>query len=151
MKTPADTLWFLDGLAHVRGVSVELTMPHGAASPLHVQDEEEHVFVLDGRISFDVDGDTVELARGDSLVVPAGAEHAYRVESRSGARWTAFTPHGRYARFVRDVGRPASPLGHPPTPPELTLADVIAVTAAAADHGIEIVGPPAALPLRLAA
>jgi quercetin dioxygenase-like cupin family protein len=151
MKTAPDTLWFLDGLAHVRGVSVELTMPYGAASPMHVQDEDEHVFVLDGRVTFAIEDSTVELGRGDSLVVPAGTAHAYNVESRSGARWTAFTANGRYARFVREVGRPASPLGHPPAPPELTLSDVIAITAAAAGHGIEIVGPPAALPLRLAA
>ena len=151
MKTAPALLWFLDGLAHVRGVSVELTMPYGAASPMHVQDEDENVFVLDGRISFEVAGETVELSRGSSLVVPAGAEHSYRVESKSGARWTAFTAQGKYAHFVRDVGRPAAPLGHPPVPPELTLADVVAITAAAADHGIQIVGPPAQLPLRLAA
>jgi quercetin dioxygenase-like cupin family protein len=151
MHTAADTLWFLDGLARVRGVSVELTMPCGAASPMHIQDEDENVFVLDGRLEFEVEGETVELGRGDSFVVRAGSAHAYRVMSRSGARWSAFTANGRYARFVREVGRPTGPVGHPPTPPTLTLADVIAVTAAAADHGIEIVGPPAALPLRLAA
>ena len=151
MKTATDILWFLDGLAHVRGVSVELTMPYGAASPMHVQVEDEHGFVLDGRLSFEVAGEIVELERGDSLVIEAGSEHSYRVESQSGARWNAFTAQGKYAHFVRDVGRPAAPLGHPHTPPELTLADVVAITATAADHGIEIVGPPAQLPLRLAA
>jgi quercetin dioxygenase-like cupin family protein len=147
-----ETLWFLDGMARVRGAvagpgTVELTMPHGATAPLHVQDEDETVFVLDGRVEFEVEGETRELRAGDSLVVRAGDRHAYRVVSRSGARWEAFTPNGRYARFVQEIGRATGPAGHPPVAPRTSLHELVALTVAAAGHGIEIVGTPASLQL----
>ncbi len=113
--------------------------------PPHVHDEDETVYVLDGWIRFYVGDKTIPAGPGERVEVGRGVAHTYRVESPGGARWASLTARGRYEAFVREVGRPvdASPEG----PAALqTLAELVALTRAAARHGIEIVGAPGSLP-----
>jgi quercetin dioxygenase-like cupin family protein len=148
--TPNDAtaLRFGDGVARIlfsrarsaAGPSVvELTMPEGAASPLHVHDEDERVFLLQGRVTFTVGGEEVEAVPHTKLVLPAGIPHTYRVESAGRARWLVVTESGRFERFVRAVSRPASE----PAPLRTTLAEAVAFTVAAVENGIEILAPAA--------
>lgn len=49
-------------------------MAAGASGPLHTVSNEQVIVVIDGRLSVTVDGVPRELGRGDSAIVPAGAE-----------------------------------------------------------------------------
>ena len=55
-------------------------------------------YVLEGRAELHVEGQMVLLARGDSYVVPKGAEHTYRILERFSAVEATHPPaqvHGR--------------------------------------------------------
>lgn len=148
------TVWFLDGTARIlvgrtrgeRGVAaVEVAMPQGSMPPLHVQDEDEAVYVQEGEVTFYIGDEIVHAEARDHVVMPRGVPHTYRVESAGGARWVTMTSPGRYVDFVLAVARPAQADGFPPAS-ESGLAQAVAFTAAAAAHGIELVGAPGALP-----
>jgi len=51
----------------------------GAAKPPSRRDYETVGFVLAGRAELHVEGQTLILDKGDSWVVPKGAEHSYRI------------------------------------------------------------------------
>jgi quercetin dioxygenase-like cupin family protein len=57
-----------------QGLSLwQVDMRAGQQGPAHVFDSEQVWHVLDGTAGFTVDGQTMTLQPGDSLVVPAGA------------------------------------------------------------------------------
>jgi quercetin dioxygenase-like cupin family protein len=134
MKT---TLPHLNGTATILtsrhetgGVSViDVSMPAGTVSVVHAHDEDESIRVLEGRISFDVDGETFLAEPGRTVVLPKGRPHSYAIASAEGARWLSISSPGRFEEFVRAAARPE-------------IADSpIALTVAAAESGIEILGP----------
>ena len=47
----------------------------GAQAPRHVHEEEQIVIVLDGELTFDLDGDVRTMRKGDVAVVPAWVPH----------------------------------------------------------------------------
>jgi quercetin dioxygenase-like cupin family protein len=47
--------------------------------PATVRDYETVGFVVAGRAELEIEGQTVRLEPGDSWLVPAGAEHSYRI------------------------------------------------------------------------
>jgi quercetin dioxygenase-like cupin family protein len=47
----------------------------GAEAPRHVHEEEQIVIILDGEMSFDLDGDVRTMRKGDVAVVPAWVPH----------------------------------------------------------------------------
>ena len=147
-----EALWFIDNLVrvHVRGEDtdgrhalVELTGRRGDMPPLHVhQREDETFYVLDGALSVHLPGHSAEVGTGSAFVAPHGVPHAYRVESET-ARWlVACTPAG-FDALVLETSEPAQA---DELPPPGRHHDVEALAAAAARHGIELLGPPGTLP-----
>lgn len=145
-------LWFIDGLAHVRVSGeetdgryavLEILVSEGDMPPLHVHHEEDEVFhVLEGEVTLFLPGTEVPLAAGETFRAPGGVPHTYHVESAS-ARWLVFCAPARFDGFVRAVSEPAAaeelpPRGRPFDPEQFA--------ATAADYGIELLGPPGALP-----
>jgi quercetin dioxygenase-like cupin family protein len=68
------------------------------SKPPRRHDYEVLGFVLSGRAELSIEGQTVRLEPGDSWLVPAGAEHTYRIlEPFSAVETTAppFQVHGR--------------------------------------------------------
>jgi len=47
----------------------------GATAPRHVHEEEQIVIVLEGELTFDLDGDVRTMRRGDVAVVPSWVPH----------------------------------------------------------------------------
>jgi quercetin dioxygenase-like cupin family protein len=47
----------------------------GAIAPRHVHEEEQIVIVLDGELTFDLDGDVRTMRRGDVAIVPSWVPH----------------------------------------------------------------------------
>lgn len=155
MNADLRTLWFADSLAEIHistrdgdgaATLIELTLPEGHMTPLHVHDEDGSHYVLDGRVTFFVGDDVVEVERGSTVLAPRGIPHTFRVDS-PGARM--LVTGARFEEFVRAASRPADlpVLPHVDGPP--TPEQAAAFTGAAAENGIEILGPPGMLPADL--
>jgi mannose-6-phosphate isomerase-like protein (cupin superfamily) len=123
---------------------VERTAPAGHMPPLARRDEQETYRVLAGEVVFFVGNDMVWAGPGDVVVAPAGAARTFRVAS-DGARWLVLTQVrslDRYTDFARAVSAPlADPCSGWPSSGEHA-----AVESMAAANGIELLGPPGALP-----
>ncbi len=47
----------------------------GTEAPRHVHEEEQIVIILDGQMTFDLDGDVRTMSKGDVAVIPAWVPH----------------------------------------------------------------------------
>jgi quercetin dioxygenase-like cupin family protein len=149
-------LWFLDSLVEIRSSkangepvsALEVTVPPGDTAPLHAQDEDERIYVLEGSATFYVGDETIHARPGDKVFIPRGKLHAHRATG-SGARWIVLTESGRFEEFVRDVGRDAPTAVLPPKRGPLAWEEAEEVTRIGLNHGIEYFGPPGMLPTDL--
>lgn len=149
-----ETLWFLDTRVTVRvsfrdghdSTSVlEHWTPHGDSPPLHVHLNCDEIFhLIDGEVAFRVGDKDLRVKAPATLLAPKGVPHTYRVVSASGARWLTVTRGDEFESFVRALGRPAQHEGLPERSGPPTPEQVEALTRAARQYGIEIVGPPLA-------
>jgi quercetin dioxygenase-like cupin family protein len=144
-----ERLWFLGSLVTIKssaqttGGQVAVTenlAPRGAGSPLHVhRREDEWFYVLDGELTFWVDGRVVVASAGSFVYGPRDIPHTFIVSSDE-ARFLLVTEPAGFEEFVREVGEPAQRLEIPP--PATEPPDVERLARVAATYGIEIVGPP---------
>ncbi|MBV8256588.1 MAG: cupin domain-containing protein [Actinobacteria bacterium] len=136
--------WFNDTRIRIHSPSlVESEARQGNMPPLHVHDEDETFYVLEGRLSLHLPGESVEIGPGESAFGPRGIPHTYRVESAEDARWLVTTSDGEFAAFVAETSSPAENGGYAPVE---AMPAPEALAAAGARHGIVILGPPGALP-----
>ncbi len=150
-SAPPEDLWFLNTSVRIRlaategedGISIlEHRAPHGDSPPLHVHRGEDEIFqVLDGEFRFQIGAAERHGRAGEILIVRQGTPHSYRVESENGGHWLTITAGGDFERFVRRLSRPAGNGGLPPTA-EPTPEAIRHLAEVAAEHGIDIVGPP---------
>jgi mannose-6-phosphate isomerase-like protein (cupin superfamily) len=148
----AQPLWFIDNLVHVHVdgdtsggalVVCEIRGGRGDMPPLHVHRRDDETFyVIEGELSLFVAGKHLLLGPGQAALAPRAVPHAYRVESEQ-ARWLVITSPAGFDAFIREVAEPAAaeelpPAGRPQDPAILGQA--------AAEVGIDILGPPGALP-----
>jgi len=110
-----------------------VAVPAGQMPPLHVHHvEDEGFYVMAGEVTLFMPGEQVTLAAGDFFLAPRGVPHSYRVGDAP-ARWLITSTPGGFERFVADVAA-------------LGDVDPERLTAVAAEHDIEILGPPGTLP-----
>ena len=144
-----EALWAFGTLATVKASSdtsdgrvavIEQLAPQGAGSPLHVHHrEDEWFYVLEGALTFWVGGEVVEARAGSFIYGPRDIPHTFVVSSPQ-ARFLLVTEPAGFENFMRAMGQPAStPTIPPPAEPPSDLAPLVA---AAAEYGIEILGPP---------
>ena len=108
-------------------------VPPGHMPPLHVHHaEDEGFYVLAGEVTLFMPGQEVTLGAGDFFLAPRGVPHAYRVGDAP-ARWLITSTPAGFERFVADVAA-------------LDQVDPERLTAVAAQHDIEFLGPPGMLP-----
>jgi quercetin dioxygenase-like cupin family protein len=154
IATRPDALWFFDSLAEVirpslaESKGVELTVPPGDMAPLHLHDEDERIYMLEGAATFYVGSDVLEKEAGQIVELPARSPHTHRASSE-GARWLVLTESDRFARFVRAVSRPAELRAVPPKNGPLGYEEAERVTRIARGYGIEYFAPPGTLPTDL--
>jgi quercetin dioxygenase-like cupin family protein len=128
---------------------VEISGPPGDMPPLHLHHtDDEAWYVLDGEMSFFVGTDQpTRCGPGSVAFGPRGIPHTYRMESSQPARVLAICTPGDFAGFVLAASRSAEAPELPPPPPGPPSEDeMAAITALALEHGIELLGPPGALP-----
>jgi quercetin dioxygenase-like cupin family protein len=145
-----DAFWFLGQLLTIKASAetsgggltlIEVVCPEGPGAPLHVhRNDNEWFFVLEGELAFWVGGTVIAAPAGAFVYGPRGIPHTFDVVSSPQARFLLGTDPAGFEGFVRAVGEPAGALTLPP-PPE-GPPDMGALVAAAAQFGIEILGPP---------
>jgi quercetin dioxygenase-like cupin family protein len=144
-----EALWFLGVLATIKSSAettagavavIEHLAPQGSGSPLHVHSrEDEWFYVIEGELTFWVGGETSVAPAGTFVFGPKGIQHTFIVSSEE-ARFLLVAEPAGFEQFMRAIGEPAARLEIPP--PATEPPDVAALTTAAAEYGIEIVGPP---------
>lgn len=147
-ETTAASDWFVDRVAAVLSTDrgpvkptlVERAAAAGQMPPLTVRYEAETYRVTEGVVTFFVGDETVTAHAGDVAVAPAGAERTFRVESDR-AVWLVLT-HVRSLPRFEDFGRAVSP----PLESWPSLEEAATVASIARTNGIELIGPPGALP-----
>jgi quercetin dioxygenase-like cupin family protein len=110
-----------------------IEVPAGHMPPLHVhRNEDEAFYVLDGEVSLFLPGREIKCGPGDFVCAPRGIPHAYRVGDRP-ARWLIVSAPAGFERFVAAVAGAGA-------------VDPETLTRIAAEHDIEILGPPGMRP-----
>jgi quercetin dioxygenase-like cupin family protein len=150
--TRTQPLWFINHLVHVHvdgatsGGALAIMDERGRRGdmpPLHVhRRDDETFFVLEGEVSLFVGDEQIVLGAGQSALAPRDVPHAYRIESDE-ARYLVITTPAGFDSFVREVSEPAPADELPPADRD---TDPAFLGEAAAKVGIEILGPPGALP-----
>jgi quercetin dioxygenase-like cupin family protein len=115
----------------------------GTGSPLHRHTREaETFFVLDGDLDGWLDNNHTTVSTGDTLYLPAGSEHAYRVRSNTARFLLLITPAGFEQFFIAD-GTPSDPDAELPPVPEPPPPEVVErLGQILSDYGVTITGPP---------
>jgi quercetin dioxygenase-like cupin family protein len=119
-------------------VMLEDRMEHGKTTPLHTHpNEDEAIYVLEGEILVDVEGQQHRVGEGGLFVAPRGVPHAFMVTSESAHVLTVQTP-GTGESFYREAGEPVRSAEDASRP-----ADWARLRAAAErSESIELLGPP---------
>ncbi len=144
-----EAIWSFGVLATIKASSdttagrvavIEHLAPQGAGSPLHVHHrEDEWFYVTEGALTFWVGGDVIEASAGSFVYGPRDIPHTFLVSSPQ-ARFLLVTEPAGFENFMRTMGEPAATLTIPP--PLAPPSDLAPLVAAAAEYGIEILGPP---------
>jgi len=113
---------------------------HSVAPPPHVHTREDECFyVVEGAIDCHVGGEVIRVGAGGFVVLPRGVPHRYELASAEARLLNLCVPAG-FEGFYRALSVPAPSPVLPPAPEG--PPDVGRLLAAAADHGVEILGPP---------
>lgn len=114
----------------------EAIEPPGGGPPLHIHTrEEEFFYVLEGEVSFWIDGKVIVAGPGGTAFVPRGAAHCFKNRSNGMARLLVlFTPGGIEGFF--EYGAPTEDGG---VPSEERLLDRLNILGP--QYGLEVLGP----------
>ena len=118
----------------------EAVVPPGGGPPPHVHSrEEEGFYVLEGEITFTVNGERVVATAGTFANMPVGTPHSFKNESDKPARMLiSVAPAGLEEMFF-EVGVPLAEGATTALPP--TKDEIEKLLAAAPEYGIEILLP----------
>jgi quercetin dioxygenase-like cupin family protein/catechol 2,3-dioxygenase-like lactoylglutathione lyase family enzyme len=140
--------WFLGTLAVLRNPEgaprtpavIELTVPPGGSPPRHFHEALNDAFLLlDGEVVVRSGDETIVARAGTYVVVPHGAEHTFRVTSRTPAKLLLIHDDDSFLQFIEAVGTPATEHRLPP-PGEFDI-DGETIARISAEHAAPIVGP----------
>lgn len=147
-----EALWHMGALDVLKATGAETAgqlwvmeqrFRRGGAAPMHVhRHEDEAWFVLEGRFTVVVGGDTFTVEEGGFVWGPRDVPHGIAVESPAGRLLALATPAG-FEHFFRQTGAPAGALDLPAAPTGPPAPEqMAALAAAAAELGVELLGPP---------
>jgi len=119
-------------------IALEDRMVRGKATPLHLHpNEDEAMYVLEGEVLVDMDGEQQHVGQGGFFFAPRGVPHAFLVTSETAHVLALLTP-GTAEAFYRDAGEPVGDPSDAPRPPDWARLR----EAAERSECIEILGPP---------
>ena len=144
-----DARWFLGARCTIKSTGeqtdgrvavTENWAPRGHGSPLHVHHrEDEWFYVLSGELTFWVDGRVITATEGSFVYGPRDVPHTFTVTSEE-ARFLLVVEPAGLETFIRTLSEPAQSLTLPPASTQPPTMDTM--MQAAAEHGMEILGPP---------
>jgi quercetin dioxygenase-like cupin family protein len=144
-----EALWGFGTLAVIKSTGattggrvavIDNLAPRGAGSPLHVHHrEDEWFYVIEGELTLWVGGDVIKAPAGSFVYGPRDVPHTFLVSSDQ-ARFLLVVQPAGFEEFFRAMSQPAPSLTVPP--PMEPPADPSPMIAAAAEYGLEILGPP---------
>ncbi len=144
-RDEGDARWWLGSLAVIKATAadtggqmtiVEITEAPGAEAPLHVHHREDEGFwILEGDVTFEVGGTTIEAHAGDYVFGPREIPHRYTVGS-TGCRMLFILTPGGFEDLVIVLSEPAASRTLPP--PSEEEPDWEQVAAIAMAHGTEM-------------
>ncbi len=112
---------------------VDSVSPPDSGPPRHVHDAEDEIFViLTGECAFWMNGETVMKGPGESMFIPRGAEHTFRVAGTRPCRHLVILTPGGFEGFFSDMA--AGQFRIP--------QDMDAINECAARHHLRFTGPP---------
>ena len=107
--------------------------PAGSGPPRHVHDDADESFVmLTGHADFWVQGEIRRLGPGESLFVPRGAEHTFRVTDDGPSRHLIILTPGGFEAFFAEMARGRFAIPN----------DIERIVEAGARHHLRFTGPP---------
>ena len=118
----------------------EAVVGPGGGPPLHVHSrEEEGFYILEGEITFTINGERVVATAGMFANMPVGTPHSFKNESNKPAKMLiSVAPAGLEEMFL-EVGVPLAEGATTALPP--TKEEIKKLLAIAPKHGIEIMLP----------
>ena len=113
-----EQLWFAGGGVFTIKASAEETngaftlfedrVVRGKTTPMHLHpDEDETIYVLEGELLVDIDGEQHRVGQNGVFVAPRGVPHAFLVTSETARLLCVQTP-GSGESFYRDASEPVS-------------------------------------------
>jgi quercetin dioxygenase-like cupin family protein len=143
-----EQLWFAGGGVFTMKASAAETggafslfeddVVRGKATPLHVHpNEDETIYVLEGELLVDTDGEQQTVGAGGLLVAPRGVPHAFLVTSETARLLCVQTP-GTGEGFYREASDPVRSESDAARPPDFGRLREVAERSAS----IELLGPP---------
>lgn len=85
--------------------TMEITVPPGeGANPHSHADEEEQFYVIDGDLTYTIDGTRVEAAAGDFVHIPRGVQHSFKNGDRQAKLLATFGPGTGIEQGFIDAG-----------------------------------------------
>jgi quercetin dioxygenase-like cupin family protein len=143
-----EQMWFAGGGAFTWKATAEETggafllmedrMERGKVTPMHTHpNEDEAIYVLEGELLVDIEGDQTRVGAGGFFLAPRGVPHAFMVTSDT-ARVLGLQTPGSGESFYREAGRTVTTPEDAARPADWDLLKSVA----ASSDCIEIVGPP---------
>jgi quercetin dioxygenase-like cupin family protein len=114
-------------------------LPGGGPPPHIHRREDEAFFVLEGEITFTLDGKKITAGAGSFVQGPRGIPHAFKNEGAVPARMLILTTPSGFEKFMAEIAQPVPSFESPPAP--VTPADIGKLLSVAPQYGIEILPP----------
>lgn len=113
----------------------------GGGPPPHIHHrEDEWFYVLEGEITFTVNGKTIAAKAGSFILGPRGIPHAFKNESNAPARMLIHVTPPGFEKFMAEFAVRVPSFESPPAP--VTPADIEKLMVVAPKYGIELLPPP---------
>ena len=113
----------------------------GGGPPPHIHHrEDESFYVLEGEITFTVNGQKITARAGSFVQGPRGIPHAFKNESHAPARMLIQVAPPGFEEFMAEFAQPVPSFDSPPAP--VTPADIERLMVVAPRYGIELLPPP---------
>lgn len=122
-------------------VLVEAKVPPGGGPPPHIHHrEDESFYVVEGEITFQIDGKEVVAGAGSFVQGPRGIPHAFKNATGKPARMLILVVPPGFDKFMKEFAHPLPSFASSPLP--VSPEEIAKLVAAAPKYGIELLPPP---------
>ena len=138
---PGDQLTFLLTGEDTEGkfFMAHASVPPGGGPPPHVhRREDESFYLMEGALTVEVGGKTLEARPGDFIHLPRGIVHSFKNQGTGNATMLVMVTPAGLERYFAETFDPAGDRAAAPPPPSPEM--IARLMAAAPRYGIELLG-----------